>query len=334
MGGKSGGGGSVDTSGLERATREATELQREIFEQTTEDFQPWYNVGRSGISRLSDLLGLKGGSIQSREQIREDLLPEFTTNTSSSEQTGMWQGLNGALYSSKEDAINDAVKRGNFGGDKASARQTAEHIVSEYAPQTIVSSVDYNGLNAAIEEKLAGQAETPEGYGSLLERFSLDDFEQDPGYQFRQEEANKALERSLSAQGVTLGGGGVGEINPQVARAMQELNQNLASQEYGNAYNRYNADQANIFNRLMGVSGMGQGTAVQLANTGQQYATNTSNLNTGLAQAQLEAQMAADAQPSMFDTLLNAGTQLGSAYLLAGSDRRIKENIKELPRYT
>ena len=128
----------------------------------------------------------------------------------------------------------------------------------------------------------------------------------------------------MSAQGVTMGGGGAGEINPQVARALQEQSQGLASQEYGNAYNRYNNDQLNTFNMLMGVSGAGQGVTNQMANAGQQYATNTGNLNTGLASSQLNAQMAADAQPSMFDNLLQAGI---TAAPLLMSDIRTKENI-------
>jgi hypothetical protein len=52
----------------------------------------------------------------------------------------------------------------------------------------------------------------------------------DPGVQFRIDAANKALERSAAAKGGSLGGGQL--------RALSTLNQGLASQEYGNAYNR------------------------------------------------------------------------------------------------
>jgi len=346
MGGK-GGGGSVDTSGIEAATQEATELQKMMYDQTREDTIPWYDVGKSGLGVLADYMGLSGGSVKSREQIYGDLLPQYTTQNGIS--NGLYEDESGNVLT-QQGVVDSSYNRAGTAGviKMARGRRTQNalrgalgddaefsKVAQQYGYNPIMTqsdSIDYDALNTAVEEQLTAQSQTPEGFGSLLERFDLDKFEEDPGYQFRQEEANKALERGLSAQGVTLGGGGVGEVNPQVARAMQELNQNLASQEYGNAYNRYNADQGNIFNRLMGVSGMGQGTSAQLANAGQQYATNTSNLNTGLAQAQLQAQTAANAQPSMFDTLLNAGTQLGSAYLLAGSDRRIKENIKELPK--
>jgi len=225
-----GGGSAYDTSGLEDAQREATALQRKMYEETVERQAPWYETGGAGIGRLGTLLGLDG-------------------------ETG------------------------------------------------------------------------DEEYGSLLEAFGPEQFQEDPGYRFRQDEEQKALQRQMAAQGVTLGGGGFGEINPQVARALQEQSQGLASQEYGSAYNRYNLDQQNIFNRLMGVAGMGQSSAGMVDTAGQNYATNVGNLTTSLASAQAQAAQAAASQPSMFNQLLDVGATLGAAYL---SDERLKENIKHV----
>ena len=52
----------------------------------------------------------------------------------------------------------------------------------------------------------------------------------DPGVQFRQDEARKALEGSAAARGDLLSGGNL--------KALQSRSQDLASQEYGNAWNR------------------------------------------------------------------------------------------------
>jgi hypothetical protein len=70
------------------------------------------------------------------------------------------------------------------------------------------------------------------GAGPAPAAFKFDpaSLQNDPGVQFRLEAANKALERSSSARGAGLGGGKL--------RALSELNQGLASQEYGNAYGR------------------------------------------------------------------------------------------------
>lgn len=327
---KKGGGGSIDTSGLEQATNRAINLQKEIYDLTREDVQPWYQVGVGGVNKLADLLGLSGGSVKSREQLYNSLLPQYTTQQNTGGAVGagdIWQGTDGRLYSSQDDAALGSFSSGGRNMEDYGEQQDRwMNNVSLFQPAAQTQDyVDYQGLNAAVDAALANQG-TPEGYGSLLENFDMSKFEQDPSYQFRQDEANKALQRQMAAQGVTLGGGGYGEINPQAMRAMNELTQNLASQEYASAYDRFNIDKMNTYNMLAGVSGMGQAATGQMAGAGQNYATNTGNLTTGLASAQLNAQMANASKPSMFDTLLGAGTQLGSAYLL--SDRRLKTNIE------
>lgn len=316
MGGK--GGGSVDTTGLEEATREATQLQRDIYDQTRTDVQPWYDMGVGAVGRLSDLLGISGGSVQSRDSIYNDLLPQYTTQ----QTTG---GGGAALLTSPDGSVINLDNR--FGPqlneigelrklyDAGNYERLSDMGYNALNPTTTSEMVDYEGLNAAVDARIAEQGDTPEGYGSLLERFDLDKFEADPSYQFRQDEANKALERQLAAQGVTLGGAGYGEINPQASRYIQELNQNLASQEYGNAYNRYVQDQLNTFNMLTGAAGMGQGSTGILATSGQNYANNVGNLQTGLASAQLNAQLSNQSQPSMFGSLLGGGLQLAAGLL-------------------
>lgn len=87
-------------------------------------------------------------------------------------------------------------------------------------------------------------------YGSLLKPFSQSNFQVDPGYEFRLSEGQKALERSAAAKGMSLSGSQL--------KALTGYNQNFASNEYNNAYTRYNNDQTTIFNRLSGLSGTGQ----------------------------------------------------------------------------
>ena len=61
-------------------------------------------------------------------------------------------------------------------------------------------------------------------------------FEADPGYGFRLSEGLRALERSAAARGGLMSGG--------TGKALQRYGQNLASQEYGNAFQRFQADRA------------------------------------------------------------------------------------------
>lgn len=91
----------------------------------------------------------------------------------------------------------------------------------------------------------------------------------DPGYQFRLQQGQQALERSAAAKGGLLSGGTV--------KAEQRYAQDYASNEYQNVYNRalteyqqaYNIfqnDQQNEYARLMGVAGLGQSSAVHAGN--------------------------------------------------------------------
>lgn len=110
-----------------------------------------------------------------------------------------------------------------------------------------------------------------------FKNFSMNDFQQDPGYQFRMDEANKALERSALARGGMMGGG--------FAKAMQGRNQDMASQEYGNAFNRFNANRDALQNRLSGLAGIGQNANSQVAQAGMNMANNNSQLLTGIGNA-------------------------------------------------
>lgn len=108
------------------------------------------------------------------------------------------------------------------------------------------------------------------------------DVTRDPGYAFRMSEGLKALERSAAARGGLLSGG--------AGKALTRYGQEMASQEYGNAYNRalteYNAARAREsegYNRLAGLAGVGGTTAQQIGLAGQQFGQQAGNLLTGTA---------------------------------------------------
>jgi hypothetical protein len=108
----------------------------------------------------------------------------------------------------------------------------------------------------------------------------------DPGYQFRLNEGTKALQRGAAASGNLLAGG--------TQKALARFGQDYASNEYGNVYNRalqqyqqnYNIfqnNQANTFNRLAALAGIGQVGAGQLNSAGQNASGNVANILLGTA---------------------------------------------------
>lgn len=104
------------------------------------------------------------------------------------------------------------------------------------------------------------------GYGSLMKDFSMSDFQQDPGYGFRMSEGLKALDRTAAARGGMLSGAAL--------KGAERYGQDLASQEYQNAFNRYQINRSNKLTPLQSLAGQGQTTANTLGTAGQTYATN------------------------------------------------------------
>lgn len=87
--------------------------------------------------------------------------------------------------------------------------------------------------------------------------FGMEQFQADPGYGFRMSEGMKALERSAAARGGLLSGG--------TGKALQRFGQEMGSQEYQNAFNRYQAERQARLNPLQSLAGVGQTTSQQLA---------------------------------------------------------------------
>jgi hypothetical protein len=94
--------------------------------------------------------------------------------------------------------------------------------------------------------------------------FGMSQFQQDPGYTFRMSEGMKGLERSAAARGGLLSGA--------TMKGIQRYGQDMASQEYQNAFNRYQAERQARLGPLQSLAGVGQTSANVLGQAGQNYA--------------------------------------------------------------
>jgi hypothetical protein len=104
--------------------------------------------------------------------------------------------------------------------------------------------------------------------------FSADKFQADPGYAFRLSEGIKGLNNAAAARGGLLSGG--------TLKATQRFAQGLASQEYQNAYDRYNTDYRMKLSPLQTLAGYGQTSTNNLTNTTGTYGANQAeNIATG-----------------------------------------------------
>jgi hypothetical protein len=114
--------------------------------------------------------------------------------------------------------------------------------------------------------------------------FGMDQFQQDPGYAFRMSEGMKGLERSAAARGGLLSGG--------TLKGIQRYGQDMASQEYQNAFNRYGIERDRRLGPLQSLAGVGQTTSQQLGAAGTQFANTMGNIGMNQANVMGNAQMA------------------------------------------
>ena len=107
--------------------------------------------------------------------------------------------------------------------------------------------------------------------------FGMDQFKADPGYAFRLSEGQKALDRSAAARGGLISGGAL--------KAATRYGQEAGSQEYTNAFNRYQTERAAKLQPLQSLAGVGQTTAANLGTAGAANANTMGNYLTGGAAA-------------------------------------------------
>ena len=201
------------------------------------------------------------------------------------------------------DAASTAAQASGAASDASIAEQRRQYDLSraDYAPYLTAGTGAVNQLAAGI---------APGGQFASTTPFDFQ-YSADPGAAFRMSEGVKALDRSAAARGGLLSGA--------TLKGVQRYGQDLASQEYQNAFNRYvtgfnarTGERNALYNRMAGVAGTGQTAAGQIGVQGAQMAGNigsaymTSAANTGNA-----ALAAAGQRQSAFGGAANA---LGRMY--------------------
>ena len=108
---------------------------------------------------------------------------------------------------------------------------------------------------------------------------SINELQMDPGYGFRLAKGQKALERRLAAGGRMFSGGAL--------KAGTQYGQEMASQEFANAYERARQQRADVTNALLGVGGYGPTAASQIGGAARSYAAGAGQAlgNIGAARA-------------------------------------------------
>jgi hypothetical protein len=143
------------------------------------------------------------------------------------------------------------------------------------------------GATTSLASMLAPGGNLTQGYGNFEAPTGVTE-QNDPGYQFRLQQGQQALENSAAARG--------GLFSGNTAKALSDYAQGSASNEYQNVYNRalgnyqtnYNTfrnNQNDLYSRLMGLSGQGLGAASTLGGELQSGAGNMAGIYGNSAQS-------------------------------------------------
>ena len=158
------------------------------------------------------------------------------------------------------------------------------------------------GQNRLMELLGIGGDASVADYGRDARDFSVNDFEVDPGYAFRLSEGNKALERSAAARGMLMSG--------SMFKGAQRFGQDLASQEYQNAFNRFQTNRSSRLNPLMGMAGAGQNATNVVSSAAGQLGQNLGENAMGAGNARASGYIgSANAYTNAINQMGNLGAQ-------------------------
>jgi hypothetical protein len=167
------------------------------------------------------------------------------------------------------------------------AAQQAAQALQQSQKQAEVAYQPYQQFGTEATNRLATLMGLRPGVdsGALMQQPTMAELQMDPGYAFREQQGMQAVNRSAAAA--------AGLQSGSALKAAQRFGQDLASQEYGNAYNRFMQNRQNQIGLLTGGAQTGFGAAQGLGNaaigTGTNLANVYGNLGQGLGQGYADA---------------------------------------------
>src|SRR5262245_12714799 len=230
--------------------------------------------GAMGAGASKDAARMQAQSAAEAQKYINDLLNQYNPPIGQAAETGATAVTEAGAQS--QQAIRDAVAQGR---------------------------TDLSPYMTAGGDALTSLADLMRPGGDLNRNFTFQDMQAlDPGYQFRMDQASKALQSSAAAKGGALGGG--------TLQALAGLNQNLASSEYGAAFDRFQRQQDARFNRFNTLAGMGFNAASNAANLGMRGGEDIANYI--LDPAKWAANQRYSGQVAMANNAMTTGSNLAS----------------------
>lgn len=199
---------------------------------------------------------------------------------------GIVGSIAGSVLGNVAGAIIGGKASKKAAGIQADAATYAADLQKEQFDKQIELNAPFREAGLTAQNRLLDyMGLAPGAGGKYAKDFGMADFQQDPGYAFRMSEGLKALDRTAASRGGMLSGAAL--------RGATRYGQDMASQEYTNAFNRYQTNRANQLNPLQSLMGSGQTAAGQVGAAGQAYASNAGNAYMNAADARASGYMGA-----------------------------------------
>lgn len=168
--------------------------------------------------------------------------------------------MSGVATAIVASAVIGGVSSNKAASTQASASQAATNAQLEMFNKQVELQEPWRKAGEGALNRLS----TGLGAGGEFDKsFSQTNWQADPGYAFRLSEGMKALDRTAAARG--------GLISGAALKAATRYGQEMGSQEYQNAFNRYYAERANKLQPLQSLAGIGQSSANTLSNAAGNY---------------------------------------------------------------
>ena len=115
--------------------------------------------------------------------------------------------------------------------------------------------------------------------------FTKDDFlaNKDPGYEWNLQQGQQSLQNSAAAKS--------GLVNAGTMASLSNYSQNQASNEYQNAFNRYQTQIQGNYNRWSGLAGLGENAAAGAGNNATSAGQSIGNTAVGMGNAQASCRL-------------------------------------------
>ena len=278
------------------AAHDASAVQMQMFNQVQANQQPYMQSGYGALNRLNYLLGITpqtatgsapGSQITAGNgQFKpSDLIRLHNQGMSTNDILRL-----GTLSGTTKASDYQTLLRSGFTAQDLSALQTGQALpdtasAANVAPKNGAGDYVPNAQGGMDRRVTAGQgmpdasqngmpaASNDPNFGMLTRSFSPSDFLSgiDPGYGWRLQQGAQAVQNSAAA--------GSGSLSGNALKDLMSYGQGAASQEYGAAFDRYQTQTGNIYQRLLGLTSLGQNAA---AGVGQQGVATGANIGANI----------------------------------------------------